>query len=203
MTTGRINQVTILNQPDASRWGKAPEETPRGERKLHRAGVARCTPGRRSKPTRTQESPSKPFKCPHWVPQAAVRGRAIGSLDHHARQHTPLRRRVANASQHPEADTGESTPPKGLAERWLSTNHPQAPERCLLTRGKAGLRVPRRGVAVPTVDERTRVDIASRHLGAKRAVTGRCEARSAQVGVSVHPRAGTRGVPYPPEGEDF
>lgn len=110
-----------------------------------------------------------------------------GPRTHHARRHTPLRRRVAITSQHPEADTGESTPPKGpckiVANRQPSTEPGMLPawpgasrasvpnasrKRCRYFRYLPATNK-RQELRATAVGELTRVDIACRHLGRTRA----------------------------------
>jgi hypothetical protein len=74
MTTGRINQVTIL-----SRRAKAPRQTPRRERvvpsKRHRSAQSR-----HSIKANSSDSVCDRFNCPHWVPQKLVRNETWPTL---------------------------------------------------------------------------------------------------------------------------
>ena len=67
MTTGRINQVTILSLGTEVR-----RQTPRRER-VYQVRRHRSDPSRRSVRAKSSNSATDRFNCPHWVPQEMVR----------------------------------------------------------------------------------------------------------------------------------
>ena len=140
MTTGRINQVTILN-PEAPPKSCTREAPAKGRNFVTRNGEHRSEPGQagclreRKQHRLTIQLP--PLSSPKDGPRQSIR------VDNHrTRPHAPLRRRFTTAKSRREADTGGDVPPKGVVKQWLLTNHPQTPKICLLTRGPTGLQSP-------------------------------------------------------------
>jgi hypothetical protein len=141
MTTGRINQVTILNRgapPGRTSQGGPPRGAERyrvGERtrRTRPGGTARADAGRH---------PPAIHLPPLSSPRGGPRPKRWGLSTATPGSMRPSGGGSRSPSQRPEADTDESTPPKGLAEQWLLTNHPQTPLKVPADPGASGTSVP-------------------------------------------------------------
>jgi len=88
MTTGRINQVTILSQR-----AETQRQPPEGS-ELYQARRRRSAPNRHSIAAKGNNSVSDRFNCPHWVPQKLVRSEPCPTLPSQTLPlHTAFRRR--------------------------------------------------------------------------------------------------------------
>src|SRR3989337_1509801 len=125
MTTGRINQVTILSPGAAVRRGPG-VHPPRGgsgalrELGNRRSGPSRAGPTRWARRTPTDHS---------IAPTESPKGRSAEGLS--GRETTkphgmhPSGGGSPPPDQHPRAATGRGTPPEGLGcEQWLVASHP-------------------------------------------------------------------------------
>jgi hypothetical protein len=80
MTTGRINQVTILSRSPREAPANRPQS---GRQSSVRGGSPESDPRYRSPEPELQQVPTARSNCPHCVPQGAVRGttaRAPGAV---------------------------------------------------------------------------------------------------------------------------
>ena len=143
MTTGRINQVTILS-PDAARGGVRRQRYPQRGGVVTRVGEhTRWTQprgtGSADATCRQVAIQLPPLSFPRCGPPWGSRARRP-SMPHRIR---PSGGGMQSPSQHPKAVTGESGPPRGLVRIVASSQPSTDPEkRCLLARGQAGLRSP-------------------------------------------------------------
>jgi len=123
MTTGRINQVTIVN-PSAEANGRTPRRRPWCTRWK---GEAEATPAASITSVRDTWATSDRFNCPHWVPQVAVRNGWHSVITPRTTpSHTPLRRRGPEPSQRASADTWRSHPRRS-GETFGKASDPQTP----------------------------------------------------------------------------
>ncbi len=183
MTTGRINQVTILN-PDA---GAREPNPPKGAEST-KQGVTKATPITRSESAQGVSAASNRFNCPHWVPQGTVRdGLSMALPPNSNPQHTALRRREHTPRHaHEGADTRQGYPqesgrylalpaihrPQGGA-RWrisgTSVAHPKYRRNTKALLLSIGVSQPvqvTRSRRAPD-NAQTRVNVAGRYLGNK------------------------------------
>jgi len=125
MTTGRINQVTILNQ--AAPPGRTrPGSPPHGGWSVTGKGARGRAPSRKGRPAfagrRRATIQLPPLSLPRERSAAERSGLSTS---------TPGGIRTSDGqTQSPvtlKAVTDECTPAEGLVEQWLLTNHPQAP----------------------------------------------------------------------------
>jgi hypothetical protein len=125
MTTGRINQVTILIQA-APLGGHGREAPLAGGGALQGRGARGRAPSRKGRPAfagrRRATIQLPPLSLPRERSAAERSGLSTS---------TPGSIRTSDGqTQSPvtlKAVTDECTPAEGLVEQWLLTNHPQAP----------------------------------------------------------------------------
>ena len=113
MTTGRINQVTILS---AVTPRAAADPAEQGQSSSLRGGRPRATRGSQVPGARLHRVLTAPSNCPHCVPQGAVRGttaRAPGAV--RGVSHATLRRRLPSAG-HARSGYRPKLAPKCLVE---------------------------------------------------------------------------------------
>jgi hypothetical protein len=108
MTTGRINQVTILSRSPREAPANRPQS---GRQSSVRGGSPESDPRCRSPEPELQQVPTARSNCPHCVPQGLVRGaRRLRRVSH-----ATLRRRLLSAG-HARSGYRPKLAPKCLAE---------------------------------------------------------------------------------------
>jgi len=101
MTTGRINQVTILS-PDAAREGWAPEIPPKGRSCYKDWGTHEVDPAKRDRKRGRDLPPGGYSIAPTEFPKVRSAVGQSGPKTVHATPHTPLRWRYAITKSAPE-----------------------------------------------------------------------------------------------------
>ena len=112
MTTGRINQVTIVHQQRRSAVAEPPKE-----RNCTKKGIAEAIPIAYCECAQGAIAADDLFICPHWVPQDVVRREAWSALPPiTSPQHIRLKRRKPTSPHAHEARIGGATVPKDLVK---------------------------------------------------------------------------------------
>jgi hypothetical protein len=193
MTTGRINQITILI-PGATSGEGTPRRPPEGGGALQGWGARRSAhPAARDGPRGRRSTPSNHSIAPTEFPRGRSAAQrlglstttlgSIGPQEGGLQSPVSARRRIPTKALPPR-------PGRTVASSQPSTDPKEVPAGA----GPAGLRFPEGRSNIPAVDELTRVDIDGRHPGEERACMGRraFRAEAQLAGVSKPLQVGDR-----------
>jgi hypothetical protein len=180
MTTGRINQVTILRlrEPPARRDAQRP---PRGWNFCYWEGEGRSPPDRWHPTRRARRAACGHSIAPTEFPKGRSAAVAIGSQDRHAPLHAPFRWRAPFPGHAQRRLPVGASPRRSfgmVAISQPSTDHRNAPvgrgqrDFCSLRRAVQActhwVRTAvdkKEGMTSPPIDALTRVDVACRYVG--------------------------------------
>src|SRR5690606_25206464 len=140
MTTGRINQVTILN-PSATPGEFAPGSPRGGGALLRGLGSTEVNPAGRAACARRRATPDDHPIAPTEFPKGRSAAGQSGRGPPYQAACAPQEEGYHRQST-PWGGYWQRRPPESVVKQWPVANHPQTPKICPLSRRPAGLQSP-------------------------------------------------------------